>query len=288
MPGSDCRFGLLGVLAFVLLAASPMALADYKQDYARGQEAATDENWPEVERYMHEAMAGSTAPAVRVRLYGQRFAPYVPQYYLGLAAYRSNDCQGALRWFKDPAAEPVIAALSDFKGVADDAVKSCQKQLAGTQPSKPPVAPANPTVTEPARPVAVEPSKPPVGQGTKPPAPEQKANPPVSKPPPSPPAVPASGAPAALVQAVSDYLSGRFSASSRANPAGMSGKAKAHLHLVRAASLFALAELGGQTSAQQRAQATQDVLAAKQAAPGLQADPQFFSPRFRAFFAAAR
>lgn len=292
MPGSDLRVCRQWVVSIVLLLASAFAWADYKQDYARGQEAATDENWQEVERYMQEAMAGSTTPAVRMRLYGQRFAPYVPQYYLGLAAFRSNDCQSALRWFKDPAAAPVIAQISDFKGVADDAVKSCQQQLAATQPTKPPVLPTKPTTTEPTKPIAAEPTKPIAGQGTKPPAPPVAnppvSNPPVSKPPPTTPVASNTGTPAALVQAVSDYLGGRFGAASRANPAGLTGKAKAHLHLVRAASLFALSELGGQTSAQQRAQANQDVLAAKQALPGLQADPQFFSPRFRTFFAVAR
>lgn len=276
------------LLGLLLWAVASLAFADFKQDYARGQEAAADEDWAEVERYMQEAMAGSTTPAVRVRLYGQRFAPYVPQYYLGLAAYRSNDCRNALRWFKDPAAAPVIAQLSDFKGVADDAVQKCQQQLAGTEPNKQPTQPsnpANPPVSPPSKPVAGEPSSPTSNPPVKPPP----SQPPPSQPPPNKPAqVPTSGPPALLVQTLSDYLGGRFSAASRANPAGLSGKAKAHLLLIRSASLFALSELGGAQAATQKAQASQDAVAAKQASPGLQADAQFFSPRYRAFFAGAR
>ena len=77
MPGSDRR--ALLVFALLLSAALP-AQADYKQDYARGKNAAADQNWAEVETLMQQALAGSRTPLARTRLYGQRFEPYVPQY----------------------------------------------------------------------------------------------------------------------------------------------------------------------------------------------------------------
>ena len=151
MPGFDVR---LFLIAAALLVAGGQARADYKQDYARGQEAAADGNWAEVDRYMQEAMSGSTTPAARVRLYGQRFAPKVPQYYLGLSAFRTNQCTEAMRWFNDPQAAAVIAQIPDMKGVADDARQKCRAVTTPEsnpitaplgQPPKPVVAPPAPT-----------------------------------------------------------------------------------------------------------------------------------------------
>ncbi|MBK8286567.1 MAG: hypothetical protein IPK97_17830, partial [Ahniella sp.] len=145
MPGFDGRLILLA--AALVLAAGPVR-ADYKQDYARGQEAAADGNWADVERLMQEAMSGSTTPAARVRLYGQRFAPYVPQYYLGLAAFRTNQCAEAMRWFNDPQAAAVIAQVPDMKGVADDARQQCRTVATpDPKPTTPPVEPQKPVVT---------------------------------------------------------------------------------------------------------------------------------------------
>ena len=275
MPASDLRH--VGLTLLLLAAATPVA-ADYKQDYARGQEAAADGNWAEVERFMQEAMAGSATPATRVRLYGQRFAPYVPQYYLGLAAYRTNDCAAAMRWFNDPQAAAVIAQVADFKGIADEARQKCRTAVAAEPKPTQPVAQVEPKPVAPSVPAQQAPPKPP------PPKPAA-VDPPKSTPAQVP--APVATTPVVLAQALSDYLSGRFSAAGRASPDGLSGKARAHLHLLRAASQFTLAESAPTASAANlRNQAVADVRAAKQALPGLAPDPQYFSPRFRAFFAA--
>lgn len=281
MPGFDGSRAALGLL---LLAAALPAAADYKQDYARGQEAAADGNWAEVERFMQEAMAGSATPATRVRLYGQRFAPYVPQYYLGLAAYRTNDCAAAMRWFNDPQAASVIAQVADFKGVADEARQKCRSAVATEPKPTQPVAQVEPKPQPPTTPPQQPPPKPQAQPQSQPPKPTA-ANPPKPAVPQQQP--PVATTPAVLTQALADYLSGRFSAAGRASPNGLAGKAKAHLHLIRAASQFMLAESGPAANAQSlRSQAQADVRAAKQALPGLTPDPQYFSPRFRAFFSA--
>jgi len=274
VPACSLRYMLIGV-GIALVAASGSVWADYKQDYARGQEAASDGNWTEVERYMREAMSGSSAPALRVRLYGQRFAPYVPQYYLGLAAFRTNDCAEAMRWFNDPQAAGVIAQIAEFKGVADDARAQCKTappvEPKPLPPVSPPVAQNDPKPAPP----PVKPTPPPVA----PPKPPVNQNPPVQNP-------PVASVPAVVTQTLTDYLAGRFSAASRASVSGVTGKAKAHLHLLRAASLFALSETAATGGSALRTQSQQDVRLAKQASPGLTADAQFFSPRFRAFFQA--
>ena len=106
MPVSE---RLLAFLIGVVLWLPSVAYADYRA-YARGQEAAADGKWSEVETAMQESLSGNPSPKVRVKLYGQRFAPYVPQYYLGLAAYRQNDCAGA------GAGNPTTLAVTVYAG----------------------------------------------------------------------------------------------------------------------------------------------------------------------------
>ncbi len=218
MPVSERR---LAVLIAAALLAPVVAWADYKA-YARGQEAAEKQDWGAVETAMQEALADNPTPKVRVKLYGQRFAPYVPHYYLGLAAYKQNDCAGAMRWFGDAAAAAVIAQLSEFKGVADTARGDCSAKLALAAPSKPP-----PTAATSSTAAAVSPPAP-----VKPPTTTTPAPPLVpTKPQPSATAATTTTVPTALQGALQHWLGGRYRNVVSASLAGAQGKALAHLHL---------------------------------------------------------
>lgn len=276
MPGSS---RLLAWSMAVALGWPVAAVADYRA-YARGQEAAADANWAEVEREMQQALAGNPVPKVRVKLYGQRFAPYVPQYYLGLAAYRQGDCTAAMRWFGDASAAAVIAQLSEFKGVADAARTDCTARLAANKPP-----PTQPAAEPPAKPVVATPAKPvpatdkPVVQ-TPPPV---KPTPPATKPEPATPT-----APAALQTALQHWLSGRYREVVAGSTSGVQGKALAHLHLVRAAAYFAQSEIDPANAAALRGSAEQEVRSARRALPTIAPDAGFHSPRFRGFVAGVR
>lgn len=274
MPGSSRLLAWSMAIALGLPAA---ALADYRA-YARGQEAAADAKWADVEREMQQALAGNPVPKVRVKLYGQRFAPYVPQYYLGLAAYRQGDCTAAMRWFGDASAAPVIAQLAEFKGVADAARSDCTARLAATkpQPEKPAAAPpATAVVAAPAQPV---PEKPVVQA-----PPPTKPTLPATKPEPATPS-----APAALQTALQQWLSGRYRDVVAGGTSGVQGKALAHLHLLRAAAYFAQSEVDAANAAALRGRAEQEVRSARRALPAIAPDAGFHSPRFRSFFAGVR
>lgn len=264
------------VLAAAMLAAlaAPVTVwADYRA-YARGQEAAADAKWAEVEQEMQQAVAANPVPKVRVKLYGQRFAPYVPQYYLGLAAYRQNDCTAALRWFSDAAAAPVIAQVAEFRGVAEAARTDCNAKLAINKPAA---------------------DKPATGQPTLPPVTPDKpvvAKPVVQTPPaankPATPDKPAAAVPEELQRALQHWLAGRYrDVVSGATPSAQ-GKALAQLHLLRASAYFALSEIDPANATARRASAEQEVRLARRAQPAIAPDPGFHSPRFRAFFAASR
>lgn len=276
MPVSDrLRLGLLAAA----LCAPLVAHADYKT-YARGQEAAADGRWAEVEAAMQESMAADPAPRVRLKLYGQRFAPYVPQYYLGLAAYRQNDCAGALRWFGDAAASAVIAQIAEFKGVADAARADCSAKLAASQ---------KPTPATDTKPVASTPVTPPPKPALPPPTKPVVEN----KPPTTTPSTPTTSAPApavaaALQSALQNWLAGRYRGVVTGSTAGVQGKALAHLHLLRAAAYHGMAELQPNEAATLRASAEQEVRSARKAVATITPDAGYYSPRFRQFFAGVR
>lgn len=295
MPGSNAM--RLRAALVLLLAAAPVA-ADYKA-YVRGQEAASEGNWAQVETEMQAALAGNAKAQVKARLYGQRFAPYVPQYYLGLAAYKQNECAAAMRWFGDASASPIIAKVAEFKGVVDAARADCTVKLAAagkpveTKPveTKPAVT-TPPTSTTPAKPVVANPPPtPPVKPVTTQTTPTTA--PIVSKPvatttPPTSTANGQTSAPAALQTALQNWLSGRYRAVVTAATTGIQGKALAHLHLLRAAAFFALAEIEPANAVTHRASAEQEVRSARRALAMISPDAAFFSPRFRAFFASVR
>ncbi len=273
MPVSELRLPRLLVLVGGLLLAAPL-LADYKTDYAKGKNAAADGNWSEVETLMRQAMEGSSAPQARTRLYGQRFEPYVPQYYLGLAAYRQGDCTAALRWFGDASVAPIINDNNDFKGVADEAMRDCKaKQIA----AKPPTKPVTPPIQTPTQ-------KPPVTVPTKPVV--QK---PVTPTPTTPPVTTAPPLNAILKGLADDYLAGRFgkaaTADANSTPAGA---ARFHALLLRSASRYALFELQPVEAASQKSAAEADIRIAKGLQPGKSPDAAFFSPRYRKLFSETR
>src|SRR6187431_2508522 len=111
-----------------MLACGP-ALADWKQDYARGVEAARDGKWGEVEGYMQSALAGNAAPAARLRVYGQRYEVYAPQHYAGLAAQRQGDCNAALRFWSQGGNESFIQGFPDLAAEEREGRLQCGSQL---------------------------------------------------------------------------------------------------------------------------------------------------------------
>ncbi len=269
------------MLALTLLAAALSARADFKQTYARGLEAASDGKWSEVEARMREALAEESTPAAKMKIYGMRFEPYIPKYYLGLAAYRQGNCRVATDNWSDGATRAIIAGDSKLSGVISAGLNDCEAKLAATNkpPVTPPVAPTN------AQTVAQQspPTKPPV---------TPPVTPPVNKPPPqTPPTTPpvASTAPAALVNALDAYVAGRYEQASNLDVAQFADtRARFHALLVRSAARHVLAQLRGEAGAALLAQAQADIRAAKGLNPSAQPDSALYSPRYRQLYSATR
>lgn len=262
-------------LVCALVVASPL-LADYKTDYAKGMKAAADGNWAEVDAVMRDVIQESATPQARVRLYGQRFEAYVPQYYLGLAAYQQGDCAGALRWFGDASAASIITGNSEMKGIADQATRECRAKQVAVKP--PPTVPVQPPPTQPPtqKPVATAPTKPAVQTPVTP----TQTTPPVATVAPLNPI---------LQSLVDDYLAGRFSKAATADANSTpAGAVRFHALLLRSASRYALFELQPVEAVSQKSAAEADIRIAKGLQPGKSPDAAFFSPRYRKLFSETR
>lgn len=277
--------GIAALGAALMIASS--AWADYKDSYSRGMKAAKSGDWAEVRERMQEAIADNPTAAPRVRLYGQRWEPYVPQYYLGLAAFNQGDCTTALAQFRSAANAGVIGSLPDLKDEQDRAVAKCDTRVA--QQDKPGTGTTTTTQQAPGG-VKTEPAKPPVKPDPpkpEPPKPEPpKPDPP--KPPPKPVETPlAQRVPAPLLEAFRNYLAGRYAEAARIDPNAYSdAKAKSQAYLIRAAARQLQAEIEGSAAGLEAARA--DVRALRALNPSLVPDAALFSPRFRSFYSATR
>lgn len=114
--------------------------AEYKRAYYEGMLAAKSGRWSDVRRRMNEAIAGAPDPSSRIRLFGARFAAYVPRYFLGMAAYKQGDCAEAASNLGHAATLEVLreAANRAMLEVAQAAIASCGLEE-GTIPGTPAV-----------------------------------------------------------------------------------------------------------------------------------------------------
>ncbi len=132
-------------LLLLLLLVPLAAFGDYKSDYREGVVAAERQDWAKVESQMRRAIAEQPAPdpQARIRMYGQRFVPYVPYFYLGLAAFSRGDCATAVALFEDSRHAGALNGLREAERQAM-MLRSCRAKLgtavATTPPATPPAA----------------------------------------------------------------------------------------------------------------------------------------------------
>ncbi len=293
-----------GLVLLLGLAAAFAAHADYKRTYAEGLDAARAEDWGTVRQKMQEALAEEATPSPnKVRLYGTRYDVYVPQYYLGLAAYKQGNCAEAISNWENAAARPIIAGSDMFSGVANAGLADCRTRLAATAPAPRPT-PVVPTPTPTPGPgttstgtqaVAGTTSTTQTGVRTGTtnpvrPGPTPTPVPAPPKPVPTPPEpVAASTAPEALSRALDAYLAGRYTEVAALDPGQFSDKrARYHALLVRAAARHTQSQLQGSSGSAALAAAQGDIRAAKALVPGQQPDAALYSPRFVTLYAQTR
>lgn len=99
-------FGGGALVAGLLLLGSPLPAAvppggkekKPKELFIQGIQAQDRKRWEESEKLMQDAEKKLPGDGEPLRIYGTRYEPYLPLYYLGLALYkqRDRDCPGAL------------------------------------------------------------------------------------------------------------------------------------------------------------------------------------------------
>ena len=276
---------LLVALALV----SATAQADYRENYAKALKAYQSGSLQEAQALFAQAAAEHPEPQERIKLYGLRFEPYLPQHYLGLIAAQLGDCGRArVQWGAAGNAD-VVAKVGDAAADEKSAAAKCGGAIAQSKPMVPDATPTNPTspqvVSTPTKPAT--PSPPPNKPAVLPPtvvAVNKPSEPAVSKPAPQEapaekPAPEKSAPPDQLVLTFESFLGGRLTEVSRINPdAYADARARFHAYLVRSGARYTLSQLNGDQGLLDAARA--DARAAKQLNASASPDAVLFSPRF--------
>lgn len=138
----------LAVLALLLWPAA--ARADFRTDYRDGVIAADRQQWDRVDALMLRAVTARPNPDARimVRISGVHQVPYLPQFYLGLAAFSRRDCDAALGYFSHQGLVATIRGLRE-EARLQTMERSCRDQRDATSALPAPAAPGTRPVAAP-------------------------------------------------------------------------------------------------------------------------------------------
>lgn len=133
------------VMAALVALAVRTASADWQDDYRDGISAADARRWQEVATLMRRAIASNPQESGdRMRIYGMRFEPYLPHFFLGLALSELGDCQGAMAALESSLSAGVVqqtTRLADVRRIQE----ACRSALPTPTPTPPPAPTATPT-----------------------------------------------------------------------------------------------------------------------------------------------
>jgi len=143
----------------LLLLLPATAWADYKTDYRDGVAAAERQEWAKVEGLMRKAIAAqpNPDPKAKIRMYGQRYVPYLPQFYLGQAAFSRNDCSTALGLLEDARNSNAVKGLREADRQAM-MVRTCRAKLGTAVATATPATSPVPPVATPVKPAPTAPN----------------------------------------------------------------------------------------------------------------------------------
>lgn len=152
------RIGVALAVATLLAVSAPVH-ADYKDDYRKGVTAIDDKKWEEGIRLMRAALASQPKEGESVKLYGMRFEPYLPHYYLGYALYQTGDCTGAVAAWQASEDQGAIRKMSQYKQLVKHK-DTCETRLAESKPTAKPAEATKEPTKEPTRAAEARPTGP--------------------------------------------------------------------------------------------------------------------------------
>jgi len=116
---------LLALIAGLSIALG--AHADFKRDYGSGVQDYNKGDYADAIESLQKAIGEEPKSQEKVRIYGMRYEPYLPHFYLGLAKLKSGDCTGALAAFKESIAQGVIQQQEQFAEL-QSSMSQCESQ----------------------------------------------------------------------------------------------------------------------------------------------------------------
>lgn len=117
----------LGLGAALLLLAVP-AHADFKRDYGAGKRSYLSGDYRDAIDDLQAAIDENPRAEAQVRIYGMRFEPYLPHYYLGAAKFKLGDCAGALQAWQEADRQGLIRQMPEYTDMQRD-MAVCQSQV---------------------------------------------------------------------------------------------------------------------------------------------------------------
>jgi hypothetical protein len=137
-------------LVFILsmLCASQLP-ADYKRDYGSGVKAYNSGEFVLATTDLEKAITENPVAEEKVRIYGMRFEPYMPHYFLGAARHATGDCAGAVDAWAESVRQGVIVHQPQFAeltkgmsacGVSVESIPKSETGVAVADTGRPSVA----------------------------------------------------------------------------------------------------------------------------------------------------
>jgi hypothetical protein len=85
-----------------------VAHADFKREYGAGVKDYNNGDYAKAIEKLQKAIDEEPNSQEQVRIYGMRYEPYIPHFYLGQAKFKNGDCVGALKAWNESISQGVI------------------------------------------------------------------------------------------------------------------------------------------------------------------------------------
>jgi tetratricopeptide (TPR) repeat protein len=115
------------LICLLALSLAGNAWAEFKRDYGTGRKALDKGNYLEAIEDLEKAIADNPSAQDQVRIYGMRFEPYIPYYYLGAAHFGMGNCEAAVTAWQKSISEGLVTSQPQYADLQRD-MASCQSQ----------------------------------------------------------------------------------------------------------------------------------------------------------------
>jgi hypothetical protein len=123
-------------LSAAVLASPATWAADYEKNYSQGIQAVDHKDWATGAEKMRKAASERPEDGVPIRIYAEFFEPYLPSYYLGLALFRTGDCEGAVKAWQESENRKAVQGMGTLYQRLRQDLDTCKKRLDAEREAK--------------------------------------------------------------------------------------------------------------------------------------------------------